>query len=270
MYDDTKFHVEEVSHDVPMGIEAAWALLTPRQYDHHLQKIRRICIGSIYISPRSKYKVETIEHLTQKVHTMRATYNNEVNFCFGGDLNKVDYSEVLESYGALQSVLQVPTRKDSKLEVLITDLHSWYHPPTTMGPLKVDSDKKGKDSDHLQAVFAPKTNNQYKVARKKCKITTRPIPESKIPAFAREIQAQSWISVFEEENLDRKVENFHSIITDILERHFPEKHITISSLDKKWMTPNIKQLLRKVQSEYFHKGKSQKWRKLRSSYRKHK
>ena len=270
MYDDTKFHVEEVSHDVPMGIEAAWALLTPRQYDHHLQKIRRICIGSIYISPRSKYKVETIEHLTQKVHTMRATYNNEVNFCFGGDLNKVDYSEVLESYGALQSVLQVPTRKDSKLEVLITDLHSWYHPPTTMGPLKVDSDKKGKDSDHLQAVFAPKTNNQYKVARKKCKITTRPIPESKIPAFAREIQAQSWISVFEEENLDRKVENFHSIITDILERHFPEKHITISNLDKKWMTPNIKQLLRKVQSEYFHKGKSQKWRKLRSSYRKHK
>ena len=113
MYDNTKFYVEEAADGVPAGVEAAWALLTPRHYDHHLQKIRKICIGSIYISPRSKYKVETIEHLTQKVHTMRATFNNKVNFCFGGDFNKVDFSEVLESYGALQSVLQVPTRKEA-------------------------------------------------------------------------------------------------------------------------------------------------------------
>ena len=96
---------------------------------------------------------------------MRAVYNNEVHFCFGGDFNRVDYSEVLESYCALQNVLQVPTRQGAKLEVLITDLHSWYHPPTTMDPLKVDSDKQGKDSDHLKAVFAPKTDNKFRFAR---------------------------------------------------------------------------------------------------------
>ena len=33
------------------------------------------------------------------------------------------------------------------------------------------------------------------------------------------------------------------------------------------MSPQIKQLLRKVQPEYFSKGKSPKWRKLRSNYR---
>ena len=268
VYDETRFMVEEVVHGVPDGVEAAWALLTPRQYDHHLQNIKRICVGSIYISPRSRKKVETIEHLTHTVHTIRATFNNEVHFCFGGDFNKVDFSEVLECYGALQSVLQVPTRQGAKLEVLITDLHRWYHPPTTLGPLKVDSDKQGKDSDHLMAIFAPKTDNKFKVSRQKRKITTRPLPESKIPAFCRDIQGQSWISVFEEENLDKKVENFHSIITSTLNKHFPEKSITISSLDKKWMTPHIKQLLRKVQSEYLNKGKSPKWRKLRSEYRK--
>ena len=96
-------------------------------------------------------KVETIEHLTQTVHTVRATYTNEVNFCFGGDLNRVDYSEVLESYGALQSVLEAPTRNGVKLEVLLTDLHTWYHPATTYGSLKIDQDKHGKDSDYLQA-----------------------------------------------------------------------------------------------------------------------
>ena len=268
VYDDTKFSVEEVALGVPEGVEAAWALLTPRQYDHHLQKIRRICVGSIYISPRSKHKLDTIEHLTHTVHSMRAHYNNEVHFCFGGDLNRVNYSEVLESYGALQSVLQVPTRQGVKLEVLITDLHSWYHPPTTLGPLKVDDDKNGKDSDHLKAIFAPKTDNKFKVLRKKKTVTTRPLPETKIPEFCREIQSQSWISIFEEENLDKKVENFHNIITSILNTHFPEKNITISSLDKKWMTPQIKQVLRKMQSEYFSKGKTGRWRKLKSKFRK--
>ena len=34
------------------------------------------------------------------------------------------------------------------------------------------------------------------------------------------------------------------------------------------MTPQLKQLLRQVQSEYFSKGKTSKWRKLKSKYRK--
>ena len=65
IYDETKFIVEKIVHDVPASVEAAWALLTPRSYDHHLQKIRRICVGSIYISPRSQHKTETIEHLRE-------------------------------------------------------------------------------------------------------------------------------------------------------------------------------------------------------------
>ena len=127
----------------------------------------------------------------------------------------------------------------------------------------MDSDKNGKDSDHLMAVFAPKTDNKFKVLRTKRRVTTRPLPETRIPAFCREIQAQSWISVYEEENLDRKVENFQKIITSVLGVHFPEKNTTISSLDKMWMSPQIKQVLRKMQSEYFSRGKIDKWRKLK-------
>ena len=70
-------------------------------------------------------------------------------------------------YGALQSVLEAPTRNGVKLEVYLTDLHTWYHPATTYGPLKVDQDKHGKDSDHLQAVFAPRSDMKFKVEHKK-------------------------------------------------------------------------------------------------------
>ena len=61
--------------------------------------------------------------------------------------------------------------------------------------LQVDEDKREKNSDHLQAVFAPSSDMKFKIEQKKYKITTQPLPESKIPAFGQEIQHQSWIQV---------------------------------------------------------------------------
>ena len=60
-------------------------------------KVRRIAVGSIYISPRSKHKKETIEHIIETIHMLRAKYNNEIHFCIGGYFNKVETSDILES-----------------------------------------------------------------------------------------------------------------------------------------------------------------------------
>ena len=82
-----------------------------------------------------------MEHITQTIHFMRAKYNNEVNFLIGGDVNRYSYESVLDSYGALKQCVTVSTRKDASLSVILTDLHSYYHPPTTRAPIQVDSDK---------------------------------------------------------------------------------------------------------------------------------
>ena len=110
----------------------------------------------------------------------------------------------------------------------------------------------------MQDIFAQKSDNKYKIERKKRK------NNNKTPATVS--NSSLWAGdpvtvlgdVLEEPNLDKKVENFHNIKTAITDKHFPEKHITISNLDKKWMTPQIKQILRIVQSEYYRKGKSPK------------
>ena len=46
--------------------------------------------------------------------------------------------------------------------------------------------------------------------------------------------------------------------------------MTVSNLDKKWMTPELKELLRKVQREYFLNRGSTKWRKLKTEFKKKK
>ena len=41
----------------------------------------------------------------------------------------------------------------------------------------------------------------------------------------------------------------------------------VSSLDKKWMNPQLKNLLRQTQREFFKKRRSPRWRKLKKKYK---
>ena len=116
-------------------------------------------------------------------------------------------------------------------------------------------------------IFAPKSNPNFTVQRKKKVILTRPIADSQIPAFAREIQSQSWIQVLEEPDLETKVANFHLIITTVRNKHFKQRQVTISSLDKKWMTPELKNLLRQVHREYVQNRQIRKWRQLKFEFK---
>ena len=61
-----------------------------------------------------------------------------------------------------------------------------------LAQLQVDEDISGKDSDPNLVVFAPKSDTKFEVKRKKKVIKTRPILESKIPLFAKEIQDRSF------------------------------------------------------------------------------
>ena len=168
-------------------------------------------------------KAQTMNHLIQSIHYIRSKYDNNVNFLLAGDVNRTDYSDVLDAYGALKQCVTVGTRKEATLEIILSDLVNHYHPPTVRGPLKVDEDKIGKDSDHNIVIFAPKSNPNFKIERKKKIIQIRPIPASQIPGFAQEIQNHCWEDVFNEPDIDTKVYNFLRTLVLICDKYFPQK-----------------------------------------------
>ena len=94
-----------------------WGVLSPRRLDDKFQKVKRICVGATYIAPRSPYKEDTITHIINTIHMIRARYNNEVNFLIAGDYNRVSIHDILLSYGGLQQMCGVPTRKGATLEL---------------------------------------------------------------------------------------------------------------------------------------------------------
>ena len=113
------------------------------------------------------------------MHMLKAKYDNDIHFLISGDFNQVDISDILDSNGAIKQVCSVPTCQAACLELVLTDLHTYYLPPSTLAPLKVDSGKIGKDSDHEIVLFAPKSDPKYKKERIKKTIKTRPLPDEK-------------------------------------------------------------------------------------------
>ena len=78
--------------------------------------------------------------------------------------------------------------------------------------------------------------------------------------FERDLAQKSWQHLFENKTVDEQTELFHNFLRENLDRYFPEKVVKISSIDKKWMTPNLKQLQRKMQREYYHNRRSAKYK----------
>ena len=91
--------------------------------------------------------------------------------------------------------------------------------------------------------------------------------ESQIVKFENDMINSDWSTVLGCVNVDEKVNNFHNFLCSTLDKHFPEKEIKISSLDKKWMGPKLKLLHRRVQREYFRNRRSTKWKQMKVRFK---
>ena len=230
--------------------------------------MKRIAVGSYYVSPRSKHKQDTIDHIIDTIQVLRAKYCNDINFIIGGDFNRLSVSDILDSFGALKQIISIPTRQKATLEILLTDLHTLYHPPTTIPPLQVDEDMVGKDGDHEIVILAPISNKQYKINRHKKTISSRQLPESQIINFEKAIISINWEEVYQNKNINEKVEAFHYILRSNLDIFFPEKVTKMTNLDREWMSPELKQIHRAKQREFFRHRKSPKYKELNKNFKK--
>ena len=142
-----------------------------------------------------------------------------------------------------------------------------YQQPQCLAPLQVDGDKIGKDSDHNIVLLPPITisNNRKRIKRA---VVTRPLPDAGLDMFTQFVCAQSWDEVLKEENIDRKVDKFHTMIRSKLDEFLPEETMMVSCLDKKWMNPALKNLLRKIKREFYKNRTSPKWRKMKKKFKK--
>ena len=243
IYCENRFNVSQLEVPVPRGVEAVWALLKPKKEN---KRVKKIAVCSLYVSPTSKFKTKTIDHIVETIHLLRSQHDNEISFLLAGDLNQLDINPILQCYGALKQLVTDGTRKSAILEYIITDLQGLFHPPSCISPLEVDENKIGKNSDHNIIVLAPINLPHDGPKRKKKTIKTRPLPDSQIEKFGKFMTKHNWLEVFSAQDVNSKVANFHNTLMTNLDLYFPQKTIKVSSLDKKFMNPELKSLQRRV------------------------
>ena len=244
------------------GVEVIWTVF----YSQNNQT-KKVAVVAVYVPPRSRKKAETTEFLISSVFLLLAKFD-KIKFIICGDINNLDIKPITDAVPVLKQIVDKPTHNNRILDVIITDMKELYYPPFVKPPLENDDDLQGQASDHKVVILIPNSLNINNNLPEKRRICTRPLPQSGMQEFGRFITAHNWSEVLLENDLNRKTITFHKTIREKYETIFPEKILGISSLDKPWMTPQLKNVHRRMKREYWKNKKSEKWKTLKKLFSK--
>ena len=247
-----KFSLVKLHIAIPKSLEVVWGLLRPKKV---LGSIKKIIICSFYSPPRSKKKTILIDHILTVLSLLRTEHPGAATI-IAGDKNDLDESGILAFDPAFFQIVNKPTRKDSLLSIIITDLRRFYVEPRIVDPIPVDEGKKGAPSDHNGVLALPVSNIELEKKTSKELKYVRPMPESSIGEFTKSIDAVDWSLMMEGLDSSEMVDIFQKMSTDLQDIHFPLKKITVTSYDRPWMTEELKKLRRQRQRIYRKEGRS--------------
>ena len=136
---------------VPQGLEIVWVKVVPR-----FQSILKILITcGIYSKPNSRKKSILSDHIASNFHLLKMKHP-EARFLFMGDFNCYKPDNILLLSPQLRQLVHYPTLGGKVLDLIITDLHTLYHPPVSVPPLLPDQPADAAPSDHLGNLLIPR------------------------------------------------------------------------------------------------------------------
>ena len=135
-----------------------------------------------------------------------------------------------------------------------------FQSPVCLPPL--DPDKNGAPADHMIVYMRPIDSVNNNPARKLKIVRYRPLPESGIREMGNWIVNHDWAEVFSASTAHEKAFILQTTLLEKLDVFLPEKNVKFTSEDQVWITPELKDISRKKQREFFKHRKSSKWRNL--------
>ena len=268
---DTKnYLVENLTQtvvDIPWGVEAVWAVLTPRNVTN-TSKVKKIVVGSIYSKPHSKKKTLLYDHISQVYNQLSSKYANGLHWIICGDTNDLKLDPILHMNSKFTQVVQDPTRLDPPqiLDPIITTLTGFYQIPKCLPPLAADSCESGKPSDHKMVVMEPISSISNKPARTKRAIVYRPVTEQNLLKMSKWLENEDWSTVTQEKLAHSKAKILQDILVQKYEEFFPEKRRLVSNDDQPFFNEKLATLKRRKCREYSKNRRSEKWVALNALY----
>ncbi|XP_071508353.1 uncharacterized protein [Diadema antillarum] len=233
--------------NTPPSLEIVWVKLksssdTAWRHD--------IVVGVVYFPPRCPYGDEMCDHIVDVVDLVRAL-SNSTTLLIAGDFNDLD-TQPIELHTLLRQVVLEPTRGNSILDKIFTDMGSDYREPTTCAPL-------GK-SDHLIVSLQPLTRQ---APRQNVNFSVRPHRDSSVRSFGQWITHANWSDVDEQPDASLQAERLQEILTARYHSHFDEVSIKRRVNDKVWMNNRIRRLIT-TRNDHHDRGDMQSYKQARN------
>ena len=266
-----KFHYQNLTNtviQVPWGVEAVWAVLTPKNCTHD-SKIQKIVCCAIYVKPNSKKKSLLLDHISEAFNILSTRYSRGLHFVLAGDFNDLKIEPILSLSPRLHQIVQDYTSLSPPaiLDPIVTTLSHLYQTPTCVDPLDPDDLASGKPSDHRIPVARPINIIENKCSRQERTIITRPLTEIGYQKFQNWLIDNKWPEVFEATSAHEKALNFQSLLASKVNEFFPQKILKLHSDDQPWINFKIKKLDRKRKRIYRRERRSKRWKQLDEEFK---
>ena len=225
---------------VPDDIECIWVTIRPNWLPRSVSNI--IVCGIYYPGLKSDYaprQADIIFHISTTVQYLKREYANPL-FLIMGDFNDLPTRSLCSTCDLKQEV-KVPTRGDATLDLILTNRKiELYQEPISL--------PKIGGGDHFPVLYIPKKYIPPKNIKKIIEI--RKFLKSTIILFGAWITRVNWSWLNDIHDVNDKVKYFSSILWKMIDRYFPLVKVVISSTDKEWVTPKIKELINKRQKAH--------------------
>ena len=129
------FSVEQIPVNIPQNLEVVWALLKPKNKS---AKFKCIIICSFYSPPSKRRNSKMADHIVSTLQMLAATYP-ESGIILGADKNYMNISPILNCGLRLKQCNDKATRQGAILDIIITNLYSYYNSPTLVPPIQHDN-----------------------------------------------------------------------------------------------------------------------------------
>ena len=137
---NAKYQVQNVTNtliNIPWGVEAVWAVLTPHKVTND-SDIQRIAVCSFYnCNKRSKFKTTLLNHIEEAFNILSIKYTKGLHFILGADANHLKLDRILSLRQDMRSLVEDFTRlgpPPAMLDPIITTLGSYYQRPVCYPP----------------------------------------------------------------------------------------------------------------------------------------
>ena len=258
---------------VKWGVEAVWALLTPKNVSQ-TSKIQKIVCAAVYSKPGSKSKSDLLDHISDAFHIVNTKYGKGLHIIIAGDTNELRIKPILDLSPNLVQIVNKPTRvdkitgKEAILDPIIMTLAQYYQVPEILQPLDADPDLNGKPSDHKLVKVKPVSTINNKSARVTRAIEVQPITETGIRNMKHWLIQEDWTDVLEADSANKKAEIFQNTLASKYNEFFPKKSIKVSNDDQPWITQKLKDLDRHRKRVYHKNRRSDKYMKIDKQFKK--